>query len=1053
MVSLILLGVFLLFVAFSAFVGFVRGRNKSVIRLITLAFAMVLTFVVSGFGTKLITEKVLIEGQTIGEFLLAQLSSQEMIVGFLESAPLFREAILVAPDFAIAFVLFPIAFLLISFLSWIVFKCIQKPLRKKMFKEQFPKTRKERKALKKQTPFFVRVGRRFAGLGIGAITGALIFGMLFTPIFGIISILPENSALEDVIDTMVEQDLLDASTAQMIKDELAVRDGAIIKGYGYIGAALAGRLYLSAVSRFEYDGLKTNIPAEFDSVFSVAQVAIEGGLLKAVMNSQDMNGIFKVLADEEFVNELIGEMFKSQLFCAAIPEVMAMAMEGVALSLNVPANKEAVYDGMMDDIAATVKDADIDYAAIKAYEDAQIDSVALDEGEQPVIMTKEEYEAEIEKLVALTEKIAKIINTSVSGSNEALAGNVADQIVQGVKDDVIANGEEALNNYSSEGVKGAISEISADDINASEGSAQDLLDKLNNPEKFETNVATVESITNSIRESVKSAVADTSKAQETASTLASVVSNLAGAVESATDANGNMDIANLDFSKVADAVTSLQGSNLKDVGSSLLDVVVSGDLGETDMIKDTVNAIKDSYNNGEDIGGTINSAGSLIIIGTTMGNGDGGEGAKENIEKSFKDLVQNLNETTLKLLSTVLSEDSLVSMGVDRAYAAIAYDVVDALLRELMELKNSPNYDNEVNTVLSIYDIVSAGEIAGEKLGDLIRQVLKSQVVMNTLDRVSTDILSKDLLISLKVPEEFAQEICTAVQVCVDEMLAIRNADSAAYNEEIDALVSMFMALEGKDDQEQLADVVGQMLKSNVIMNMLERVADDILSPAFLVSLKVSEKYAEEICTAVQVCIDEMLAIRNADTAAYNAEIDAIVAMFVALEGKDDEEQLADVVRRMLKSNVVMNMLEKVSDDILSPEFLISLEVSEKYAEEVCTTVQVCIDEMLAIRGKDVAAYEAEIDAIVDMLMTLKDKDLSDKAVVKDIVDFAKDSDVLYNVLMKISETVVIEMEEDDRADIAKGIENYYAESEKTEKDRSIFNAVAKIFGVQVTLQ
>jgi hypothetical protein len=406
---------------------------------------------------------------------------------------------------------------------------------------------------------------------------------------------------------------------------------------------------------------------------------------------------------------------------------------------------------------------------------------------------------------------------------------------------------------------------------------------MNDPDKFETDVMTADIITQSIRESVQSAVADKSKAGETASALASVVCNLASAVdgildengEIVTDENGAVDIGSLDFSKIADAVTTLQNSNLKDVGSSMLDLIGAGDLGEGgELVTEALGAIKESYDNGEDIGGTINSAGALIIIGSSMGN----NGSKEDVASSFKDLVQNLNETTLKLLSSVLSEETLLSMGVAKEYATIAFDVVDALLRELMELKNSPDYENEVNTVLAIYDILTAkGDIEDEQAAELVRQMLKSQVIMNTLDRVSTDILSAELLISLDVPE----------------------------------------------------------------------------------------KYADEICTAISACIDEMLAIRNTDANDYNAEIDAIVSMLVALD----------------------------------------------------------------------------------------DKNLDDKALAKELVDLAKDSDVLYNVLMKISDSIVIEVDENDREDIKKGIEEYYGETEKTEKDRAIFNAVAKLFAVEVTLQ
>ena len=965
--SFILLCVFLFFVAISAFVGLVRGMNKSVIRLITLAVAMVLTFFASALVTKLIAEKLLIEGQTLGQLILNSISSEEMIVGFLESAPLLKEAILVAPAFAIAIVVFPVIFFLLSFISWIVFCCIQKPLRKKMFKEKFAKTKEEKKQLKKERkPFLVRLGKRFAGLGIGAVTGALIFGMIIAPVLGLISVLPENSALNEVIDTMVEQDILDASTAQTIKDSIAIRDGAILKSYKLIGLSLAGRLYLSSVSTIEHDGLKTSIPAEFNSVFSVAQVAIEGGLLKAVLNSGNIKAITAVLSNQNFVNALISEMFNSKIFCAAIPEVMAMAMESVAISLNVPADKNAVYNNMMDNIASTVKNADVDYEGIKAYEAAQVaaDYVAADDGNTPVIMTQEEYEAEIQKLVDLTLKISKIINTAVSASDETIANTLAGQIVEEIKSEIMENGETVLDGFGAESVKTTISEMTATD-----SSAQGVLDQLNNPEKFETNVATVESITQSIRESVQSAVADTSKAQETAGTLASVVCNLVSAVDGmldengniATDENGNVNIANLDFSKIADAVTELQGSNLKDVGSSMLDLVVSGDLGNNELVSGALGSIKDSYDNGEDLGGTINSAGALVILGTSMGSGSA---SKEDVASSFKDLVQNLNETTLKLLSSVLSEETLLSMGVAKEYAAIAFDAVDALLRELMELKNSANYDAEVNTVLSIYDILSVGNIEESQLADLIRQILKSQVIMNTLERVSEEIISTELLISLGVSDKYAEEIYVAISACVDEMLALKNENAALYDEEIENLITVFTTMD-KLEKEQLADFVGKILKSQVIMNILDNVSDDILSTEFLIAVGVSEQYAEDLYVAIKTCVDEMLALRKADAAAYNAEIDALVNMVAAIQGKN----------------------------------------------------------------------------------------LNDKELVKELTDFAKDSTVIYNVITKLADSIVIDIAEADRESIARGIEEYYAESGKTEKEREIFKSVAKMFGVEVTLQ
>ena len=723
--SIVLLSLFLFFVVIGAVYGLVRGMNKSLIRFITFLLAVVLTFFVSGFVTDLLAEKIVIEGQTLGQMLLETITANEIAAGIFAASPLLQEAVLTVPAFAIGIVVFPVVFILLSFLTWIVFLCIQRPLRKLIFKESFKKdkTEEEKKSLG------VRAGKRFAGMGIGVVTGVLVFGMLFTPLFAVINLLPENSALNEAIDTLVEQQVLDAATAETIKQELTARDHFVLKTYDAIGMSGAGRLYLSSVSKFEYGSHRTNIPDELDPLFSAAQVLVDGGLLKAILNSNNPNAIFTVLANKAVVDELIGEMFKSKLLCSAVPEVLAIAMESLAITLKVPANKAVVYDNMMEDIADVVKNADIDYAAIKAYEEAHpedvVDFAPLEEGEAPVIMTKEEYEAEKQKLTDLTLKISKIINIAVSGSDETVASDLAGKIVKNVTKNGV-NVEE----FNVDHVKVAISAISTDSV---EGNAANVLAQLNDPEKFETNVATVETITASIRATVTDAMADSTKAQETATALSGAVSSFAGAIENAIDENGVVNVVDLDFGKIAEGVTGLQNSTLKDVGSSVLELVAAGDLGN-DMVGDVIGAIKDSYDSGDNISGAINSAGALIQIGTSMGSGNGEE-SKENIANSFADLVHHLDDVTMKLLPNIVTSDLLVSLGADPAYTDLVYDVVETLLYQLMDLKGAEDYDNEVDAVLEIYDLAMRGvnNFVEEDIQTLIDSAMKSDAIYGTV--------------------------------------------------------------------------------------------------------------------------------------------------------------------------------------------------------------------------------------------------------------------------------------------------------------------------------
>ena len=894
MTQLILSGLFIFIVAISALVGLIRGMNKSIIRIITFAFAIILTFCISVPVTNLIADNVLIEGQTLGELLLETIRSEETVAGILNEAPLLEAAILVLPAFAIAILVFPLVFFLLSFISWIVFLCIQKPLRRAMFKETFEKRTKNKKTVeetesienaqpvqeqnatepteesteaqavvltetvktaepvsaeepsaKSKPSFGVRFGKRMAGLGIGAVIGVLIFGMIFSPLLGIFSVLPENNALNEAIDTLVEQKILEADIAEIIKSELTVRESGLFKLYGIVGITFAGKTYLSSASKFEAEGLKSNIPAEFDAIFSVAQTAIESGLLKALMNSDNQNELFAVLSNQSVMDEMMQSMLESKLFRSAVPKIAALAIETVAQSLKVPADKDAVYNDMMDDIAAAVKESDINYEIIKAYEDSlvaydEVDFADADNGAQtPTVPTKEEYEAEIAKVKALEEKIAKIINTSVSGSNETVSNMIAEQILMNIEDKALENGPDLLRNFTTEDVKATVSAISENNARTAEDSLSEVLEKMNDPEKFETDVATVETISASVFESVSNAVADDSKSKETASTLANVVSNFAGAVSEAIDENGQMDIAKLNFEKIADAVTTLQNSTLKDVGSSVLDIMISGELGDNEMISNAVTAVKESYDNGDNISGTINSAGALIVLGTTMSDGSN---AAENIVESFTTLVKNLDETTMKLLPSILSDETLATLGVAEKYREIAYNSVESLLRELMALKESDNYENEVNTILAVYDIFTSGKNnIKEQVPELITYALQSEVIVNTLNKVANEVLKPEMLTALGITEEAAENAYNITKTFLNEIKISRQNGNYHYEDEAFTMNFIYnLSKEGLGNisEEDIQTLAESAKKSNAVYNTLTSITD---SNPFGITIKNEE--------------------------------------------------------------------------------------------------------------------------------------------------------------------------------------------------------------------
>ena len=777
MISLIFIALFAVIVGISAIVGLVRGLNKSVVRLITLAVAVLLTFLIAGPITNAIVDSIRIEGLTIVEMLEESLQGDPTVSGIFATVPMLWEAVLVIPAFVLSIAVFPVVFGLLRFVTWIVFLFVQKPLRKLIFKDPCEK------GANAEEPKGVRVGKRFAGLGIGIVSGMIIFGMLLTPFLGVLSVLPNSASINQTMDALVAQGMIADLDAQTVKELYAGTDNGLLKFYGTMGSSAAGKAYLNSVSKIQANGQSSSLANELSSLMAAVQASLDGGLLNLLQAAEDPEALYALLADKDALDGVLQQLFQSQLLVSAVPEVVAMAMEGVASGLNVPANKEAVYDNMMDNIAQAVKDADIDYEGMKAYEDANSityrfarSTAAAAPAAQAQIMTEAEYQAQLEKLVQLSAQISGILNSAIAGDNADFANSVADQIVNEVKMQAATNGQAVVETFDAAGVQQALAAVDTSEMEVS--NADQLLEQLTDKEKFETDVATVESITAGIQESLMAAVGDKETAAQTATTLANVISSLSDVVSSATTEDGSFDPSKLDYDKLAGAVTELQNSPLKGVGSSLLDVVASGDLGQESIVGDVLGAIKEGYDNGEDIGGTISTVGALVNLGTAMGSG---EANQEVLVDSLTSLINNLNEFTISLLPAILSDDTIASMGIPAEYAKAAMNVIETLLKELMNLKGAEDYTNEVNSIQSLYNVITqgAGTFTPEDLMDLVEYAKNSDAIFNTLVSISgsnpfgvtyPDAASRDAMIQI-IRDGYAQtqktqkdqQICNAI--------------------------------------------------------------------------------------------------------------------------------------------------------------------------------------------------------------------------------------------------------------------------------------------------
>jgi len=732
MITLGLTLLFAIIVVVGALLGLERGLNKSVIRIITLVVAIVVTLLIVGPISTKIVQSISFDGVTIGEMLLDPINSSEGSNGIMDLIPMLKDSILIIPVFVLSIVLFPLMFVLISFISWIVYLIVQKPLRKLLFKDDCQESDDD------TLPTGVRVGKRLGGMGIGIISGVLVFGMLMLPAFGLFKVLPNADAVNRSLDTIVEQGVLNQEEADDLKEAYAVTDCGVVGFYNLIGVNNAGRAYMNSVSKIETNDQTLYLTDEFGAFASIIQKAAEGGIFGMLQGGS----VYNVLVDTQFTDELMNDMFSSKLLCSAVPEVMAWAMEGAANSMNVPANKEEVYNDMLESIAGAINSSDIDYAVIKSYEQSHPVVFALLRNAVPEKMTEssvtvEEYEAQLKKLDKLTDNISSIINKAMLGENGVFTDSVAKHIVNEIKTRNLETDKEKIDDINEYGVKNMIAAIDSKTVDSAEGNSDKLLEQLCDPEKFETGKATVETIKESVRRSVKNAVSDDSKASETASTLAIVVSDFASAVSGASKENGGFDAAGLNYEKLANAVTVLQNSTLKEAGSSVLDIVVSGDLGDNAILGNVINAVKDGYEKGEDIGGTIGTAGALIGIGTAM-NGDNGDD-QEAVVNSLTDLINNLNDFTIGLLPSIFTDDTITSIGVPKEYADTTYSIIETLLKELMKLKDEEDYSKEANSIISLYGLATSGveEFTEEDVDKFVGYAIDSDAIFNTLISIS----------------------------------------------------------------------------------------------------------------------------------------------------------------------------------------------------------------------------------------------------------------------------------------------------------------------------
>ena len=308
--TLTLVILFVLALAIGAVFGVVRGLRRTTVRLMFQVASALISFLVAKPVAAL-----------IGGNIPLDMGMDELFA----ASPVLQAAAETLPVFLLAVVTLPVVFLLLQFITWIVFMIVRDKLVVKIFGGGLD-------------------GERLGGVGVGIVAGALCFGMLMAPGFALLDTIPASDAVDDAMAILVEQDVFSDADAEMIVDAYSATDNVIVKLYSGIG-----RTDLRGASKFSAEGETVYLMDELNTVVSALETALEGGLPAVLAAEGDSDAIFALLGDQTLADAILSDLLRSRIICAVLPGVAESSVKDLALGMNVPADKA-------DTIAAEVRD-------------------------------------------------------------------------------------------------------------------------------------------------------------------------------------------------------------------------------------------------------------------------------------------------------------------------------------------------------------------------------------------------------------------------------------------------------------------------------------------------------------------------------------------------------------------------------------------------------------------------------------------------------------------------------------------------------------------------
>lgn len=453
---------------------------------------------------------------------------------------------------------------------------------------------------------------------------------------------------------------------------------------------------LSTLANADKETLASDLP----EIIDVVCVLMDSGVLDA-MSSPDGGNIDEILSDEEFLEELLGEMAESALLSEiAVSAINSFGMTTIAESLSVPKNGDEAYAAMVDGLDKE----------LAKYSDLDMSSV--------VLLSTQKTEAEL-----ATDAVAKILLH--------YAKNLAEEHARAAAYSMLAA-------HCTAGATPA----TKDDIEIS--LALTAIVALQ-PDTYEPACVTLDDILITDKQ-IFSKMSEEERKEEI-SKLSKIVTGALALIDELQNNEGEPADSLAILPAVGELMNTMTDSVLlSEASQNIMVHFVSSDAVSDILDESAVTTLKEKISEGAvDYAATMSSiSASYRLVEFLNSPPDVTESEPEKLAEIVEMLFTSIDETTIEILQKTVNNDFLAKMGVPEEAVAVSGIVVQTLFSEIGKTVSGENgelnYAAEGEAIQSLIGLLMKNESGeGEEISDefltdmIIDTILDSNTITNTL--------------------------------------------------------------------------------------------------------------------------------------------------------------------------------------------------------------------------------------------------------------------------------------------------------------------------------